>query len=111
MKYFKYNGYLGTIEPQIEEGTLFGKLAFIRDLVTYESDNMTDLKQQFEISVDAYLAECIELGKIADIPCKGTFNVRVSPSLHREAVIASGEESLNSFVAQAIQEKILRIDQ
>ena len=37
MSYLKYKGYLGTIEPDLETGELFGKLAFIRDLITYEA--------------------------------------------------------------------------
>ncbi len=107
--YLKYKGYLGSIEPQIEEGTLFGKLVFIRDLVTYEADNLTDLTREFQASVNAYLEGCQDVGKEPDKPCKGTFNVRVKPNLHRDAVIAAGDESLNSFVAEAIKEKIERI--
>ena len=103
--YLKYKGYLGSIEPQIEDGTLFGKLVFIRDLVTYEAGNLTDLKREFEISVDEYLTDCEAVGKEADKPCKGSFNVRVTPNLHKDAVIAAGDESLNSFVAEAIKEK------
>ncbi len=107
-KYLNYKGYLGTIEPQIEDGILYGKLAFIRDLVTYESRNLIDLKKEFETSVDMYLDDCKELEKEPDTPCKGSFNVRVSPELHKEAVIAAGGESLNSFVTAAMQEKIMQ---
>ncbi len=45
MTYLHYKGYLGTIEPQLDNDTLYGKLAFIRDLVTYEADNLTLLKK------------------------------------------------------------------
>lgn len=107
-KHLRYKGYLGTIEPQLEDGVLFGKLAFIRDLVTYESLNLIDLKKEFETSVDIYLEECKELGKEPDTPCKGSFNVRVSPELHKDAVLAAGNDSLNSFVTVAIEEKIAR---
>ncbi|MEY8204041.1 MAG: type II toxin-antitoxin system HicB family antitoxin [Bermanella sp.] len=107
-EYLKYKGYLGTIEPQIEDGTLFGKLAFIRDLITYESPNLIDLKREFEASVDVYLEDCAELGKDADTPCKGSFNVRITPHLHQDAVLAAGGKSLNAFVSEAIKEKIER---
>ncbi len=40
---------------------------------------------------------------------KGTFNVRISPELHRQAVLASGDHSHNAFVSDAIQEKLVRL--
>jgi len=43
-----------------------------------------------------------------DQPFKGTFNVRISPEMHRKAVLASSN-SLNSFVSDAIQEKLIRL--
>lgn len=108
MTYLKYKGYLGTIEPDIEEGTLFGKVAFIRDLVTYEAENLKQLEQEFQASVDDYLAFCAEQGKEPNKPLKGVFNVRISPELHRAAVIAMGDTSLNAFVGEAIKEKLER---
>ncbi|NEU32775.1 toxin-antitoxin system HicB family antitoxin, partial [bacterium LRH843] len=48
------------------------------------------------------------LNKKPDQPFKGTFNVRISPDLHRKAVLASSN-SLNNFVSDAIQEKLMRL--
>lgn len=108
MTHFEYQGYLGTIEPEVKSGTLFGKLAYIRDLVTYEATTLTELEKEFHISVDEYLLSCVELNREPNLPCKGVFNVRTSPELHRAAVIASGEQSLNAFVCEAISEKVNR---
>ena len=108
MTYLEYKGYVGTIEPQLEDNTLFGKLAFIRDLVTYEADNLAQLKREFELSVDAYLESCKELGQTPNVPFKGVFNVRINPEIHRQAALAAGEKTLNAFVAEAISEKIAR---
>jgi len=79
MTYLEYKGYLGTIEPELEDNTLFGKLAFIRDMVTYEAHDLAGLRHEFEQSVEAYLESCRELGRAPDTPFKDTFNVRVSP--------------------------------
>lgn len=108
MTYLNYKGYLGTIEPQLSDDTLFGKLAFIRDLVTYEAATLAQLKKEFEFSVDAYLQDCQELGREPNAPFKGSFNVRTTPELHRQAVAAAGDMSLNAFVSQAIAEKVQR---
>lgn len=110
MTYLKYKGYLGTIEPNLEEGTLFGKVAFIRDLVTYEAENLKQLQQEFQVSVDDYLEFCTERSKEPNKPLKGSFNVRISPELHRAAVMAVGDGSLNAFVGEAIKEKLQRTE-
>ena len=53
-----YKGYLGTVEYTEEDGVLFGKLAGIRDLVSYHADSIQELKKVFEESVDDYLEFC-----------------------------------------------------
>jgi predicted HicB family RNase H-like nuclease len=110
MTYLNYKGYLGTIEPQLSDDTLFGKLAFIRDTVTYEAPTLAELRKEFECSVDTYLESCKELGREPNVPFKGSFNVRTTPELHqRAAFVASGlDMSLNAFVSQAIAEKLER---
>jgi predicted HicB family RNase H-like nuclease len=102
----EYKGYQGTIEADLATGLLYGKLAFIRDLVTYEAETLPELNKEFCFSVDEYLSDCEELNKTPDKLFKGSFNVRTGPDLHRQAVIAAQGESLNSFVCEAIKEKI-----
>lgn len=107
-KYLRYKGYLGTIEPQLEDGCLYGKLAFIRDLVTYEANTLPDLEAQFHKSVDGYLSDCAELNKEPEKPFKGSLNIRIGSELHREAVLASDDQTLNAFICDAIAEKVKR---
>ncbi len=59
----------------------------------------------FYASIDDYLELCQEIGKAPDREYRGTFNVRVSPELHREAALAAEamDISLNQFVADALQ--------
>lgn len=110
MTYLRYKGYLGTIEPELESNTLFGKLAFIRDTVSYEAVTLKELENEFKVSVDEYLLSCEELGREPQKPCKGSFNIRTGEDLHREAVIAAEGQSLNAFVCDAIREKIAKVN-
>lgn len=110
MTYLTYKGYQGTIEPQVEDGILYGKIAFIRDLVTYEAVDLPNLQKEFETSVDDYLADCLALGKEPNKPFKGSFNVRIDPNLHRAAAIAAKDMSLNAFVAKAIESEVERVN-
>lgn len=109
MTYLRYKKCLGSIEAELESNTLFGKLAFIRDTVTYEGTTLKELEEEFRRSVDEYLVSCEELGRSPQTPCKGSFNIRTGEELHRDAVLAAEGQSLNAFVCDAIREKIERI--
>lgn len=108
MKHLKYKGYLGTVEPDFDNNILYGKLAFIGDLVTYEAETLAELEQEFKVSVDLYLQACAEDGKKPDTPFKGVFNVRVDPDLHRRVAELALEEdlSLNAFVNKALEKEV-----
>ena len=108
MNMMNYKDYMGTVEYSSEDHCLFGKLAFIRDLVTYEAKTIPDLEAQFKSAVDDYLINCEAQGLTANTPCKGVFNVRTGPELHRAAVIAAKDQSLNAFVCEALREKLER---
>lgn len=110
MKPLQYKGYLGSVECNVEDDCLYGRILYVNDLVNYEADSPVALLQAFEAAVDDYLNTCGELGREPEKSFKGSFNVRVSPELHREAAkqAAIYEESLNEFVGQAVKEKVER---
>ncbi|MFY0676783.1 MAG: type II toxin-antitoxin system HicB family antitoxin [Neptuniibacter sp.] len=76
MTYLEYKGYQGTIESQLDNGTLYGKIAFIRDLVTYCGPTLEKLTLEFKISVDEYLEDCLKLGKIPNKPFISAVNFK-----------------------------------
>ena len=59
--YLSYKGYKGSIEIDLENNMLFGKVMAIRDTITYKANTLGNLKIEFELSVDDYLAYCEEL--------------------------------------------------
>ena len=99
-----YKGYYGSAEVSVEDDVLHGRLLFIKDVVTYEAETPGALMTAFQEAVDDYLATCQEMGETPDVPFKGTFNVRVGPSRHREAALAARRkgQSLNDYVVKAI---------
>lgn len=57
-----YKGYTATFEVDEEDGVLHGRVAGIRDLVTFESETIEGLEREFRTSVDIYLEWCAERG-------------------------------------------------
>jgi len=105
MKTLKYKGYTGTVEFDPDDKTFYGRVIDLKDVITFESQDATKLEEEFQISVDAYLEFCEDLGDEPEKPYSGKFNVRISPELHRLASIKAIEEniSLNTFVAYAME--------
>ena len=61
------------------------------------------LKQDFQEAVDDYLDMCSEQGVKPEKVYRGSFNIRISPDLHRKISLyaAAKKCSLNSVVEQA----------
>jgi predicted HicB family RNase H-like nuclease len=97
-----YKGYQGSVE--FEDGRLVLQILHITDFISGECNAAGDAQTAFKTLVDDYLAACEEAGKQPDKPFKGSFNVRVSPDLHRQAAMAAADVgvSLNAFVEKAI---------
>lgn len=104
----QYKGYTGSVEFSEEDECLFGKVLGVRALISYEGMSVQELKKDFMDSIDDYLAMCEQEGMTPEKSYKGSFNVRVSPDIHRDAAICAAESglSLNSFVAQALSNAI-----
>lgn len=106
MNALSYKGYVGSAELSAEDGVFFGKIRFIRDLVSYEAETAKGLVEAFETAVEDYLADCAASGREPDVPFKGSFNVRIGPSLHRRLAMAALDRgvSLNDVVASTLDE-------
>ena len=104
----EYKGYLGSVEFSEEDALFYGKVLGIRALVPYEGNNAQGLIADFHGAVDDYLELCAQQGKEPERAYKGSFNVRISPELHKQAVIAamSRNMTLNSFVESSIAQAV-----
>ena len=101
----EYKGYVGNVEFSEEDEVFFGKVIGIRSLISYEGATAKELIKDFHDAVDDYLALCEAEGKEPEKAYKGSFNIRISPELHKQAVrcAESNQMSLNSFVEKALK--------
>ena len=104
----EYKGYFTRVEYSADDNVLYGKIEGIRDLVNFACDKVDDIEKSFHEAVDDYLAFCADIGQEPDKTYSGSFNVRVSPELHRAAALAADREGvkLNAYVRAAIQDKV-----
>ena len=64
----KYKGYCADIEIDFEDRILHGKIAGIRDLVTFESETVDGIVREFHSAVDDYLEFCARLEQLPNEP-------------------------------------------
>ena len=104
----EYKDYIGSVEYSHEDKCFFGKLEMIDDLVTFEATNVDELETNFQNAVDDYIITCQELGREPQKTYKGTFNIRIEPSLHKkiykEALKAG--MSLNAFIKDTLDHRV-----
>lgn len=105
----EYKGYVGSVEFSEEDALFFGKVLGVRALISYEGENARDLVEDFHSAVDDYLELCAAEGVEPEKAYKGSFNVRISPELHKKAAIAAMAKqiSLNRFVEESIVRAVL----
>jgi predicted HicB family RNase H-like nuclease len=109
MDILTYKGYIGTVHFSSEDDVFYGKIEGIRDLVSFEGQSVDELKKAFQEAVEDYLEFCKQIGKRPEKSYKGSFNIRISPEIHRQAIIKATMLgiSLNQLVQKAIEKVII----
>lgn len=100
-----YKNYIGTVNFSEEDGVFFGKVIGITDSISFEGDSVDSLVEDFHNAVDEYLEFCAENNKEPQKQYKGSFNVRISPDLHRQASLMAQAQhiSLNNLIEQSVK--------
>jgi predicted HicB family RNase H-like nuclease len=102
-----YSGYYGSVHYSDEDRVFYGKVEFIRALISYEGTDVHSLRGAFEEAVDDYLETCKEKGIAVERPFKGSFNVRIGADLHRRVALAAAQKgiTLNKYIAEMLEKE------
>lgn len=95
MKTFTYKGYTASLDFDLEENYLYGKIQGINDVISFDGKTPKEAKANFEAMVDEYLAYCKSIGKDPDKSYSGTFNIRTTEEIHRKLSQKAIEEGLS----------------
>ena len=107
-KMMEYKGYHAQVEYDADDSFFVGKVYGISDSLFFHGTSVKELEAMFHQSVDNYLQMCAETGKTPDREFKGSFNVRISPELHRKIALCAVREgiSLNQYVVEALESSL-----
>lgn len=59
----RYKNYYGAMEVDVETDSIYGRVLYIKDVVTFKAETVKQAKIEFAKSVDDYLEFCQELNK------------------------------------------------
>lgn len=101
----QYKGYVGSIEFSEDDEIFFGKVLGIRSLISYEGKNAKELLEDFHGAVDDYLKMCDAEGVKPEVAFKGSFNIRLSPDLHKKIFLYTSARhmSINKYIEQTLE--------
>lgn len=100
-----YNNFYTRVEFDAEDDILHGKILFINDTYIFHGHSIDEFKQMFHESVDMYIQDCKDEGKDPQKTFKGSFNIRISPELHRKMAIDAGDQGISQskYIEKAIE--------
>ena len=108
MNSMTYKGYYAKVNFDERDNIFWGKIAGIKDSVTFEGETVAKLTEDFHNAIDHYLDDCKKEGRSPSNPYSGKLTLRVSPSIHAEiaAAAAHAGKSLNKWVADTLDQVV-----
>jgi predicted HicB family RNase H-like nuclease len=106
-----YKDFIGSVHYSTDDELFFGRIEGIDDSISFEGSSVEELKCSFHEAVEDYIELCAINGKEPQKAYKGSFNVRISPQLHKKAVQEARIRgiSLNQFIEKVIEEKVMNL--
>jgi predicted HicB family RNase H-like nuclease len=100
----RYKGYYGSVHYDPDEPIFYGKVEFIKALISYEAIDAVGIKRAFEEAVDDYLEMCRQESIEPEQPFKGSLNIRTGHELHQKVALAALKEkiSINKYICQTL---------
>lgn len=105
MGLLKYKGYTGSVDYSEEDNCLYGKvLGMSKDNITYEGQDVDELRRDFEGAIDDYLALCKANGKEPRTPYSGNLNIRITPEIHSRIAMMAMQAgvTINAFIKDTL---------
>ena len=107
----QYKGYYGSVNFDADDLIFYGKLEFVKSLISYEGETAKEIDTAFKEAVDDYIETCTLRNIEPEKPFKGSLNIRIGRELHEKAALIAKEtgcSSLNEFIKQALDHEIKR---
>jgi len=108
MNAMTYKGYTARIEYDERDNIFAGRILGIRTIISFHGETVAGLREEFELAIKDYLADCKEQGVHPEKPASGKLLLRVPPEIHGRALVAAqaAGKSLNQWATEVLQRAV-----
>lgn len=106
MNAMTYKGYAARVEFDARDNIFVGRIAGIRDIVSFHAETVKALRAAFAEAVDDYVGACAKVGKTPEKSASGKMMLRVPPEVHGSAIVAAetAGKSLNQWATEVLRD-------
>lgn len=104
----QYGNYYGTVEFDLKERRIYGRILGLNDKISYEGTDLDSLERDFREAVNDYVNFCNEIGKEPEKSFSGKILLRVDPELHGQVAAAAQRSgmSINAWLNEALRASV-----
>jgi len=108
MNTMSHQGYTARIEYDERDNIFVGRILGIRSIISFHGDTVNELRREFQVAIEDYLAECAERGVDPEKPVSGKLLLRVPPEVHGRAQVAAqaSGKSLNQWATDVLTQAL-----
>lgn len=105
MNTMTYKGYTARIEFDERDEVFAGRILGIRTIISFHGETVAQLRAEFELAINDYLADCKEQNIQPEKPASGKLLLRVPPEIHGRALVAAqaAGKSLNQWATEVLK--------
>jgi len=99
-------GYWARITFDPEAELFHGEIINIRDVITFQGTEVSELRRALKDSVEDFLEFCASRGEEPEPPFSGRLTVQLSPEQHRKVVLAAQRagKNIETWVADTLEQ-------
>lgn len=104
MKAMTYKSYAAHIAYSDEDECFVGRVAGIRDSITFHGESVQEIRAAFCEAVDFYLTTCFERGEEPNKPHSGKILLRLDPAVHAHIAFQAQAhgKSINQYAGEVL---------
>ncbi len=99
-----HKGYFARISFDPSADSFHGRVIGLRDVIDFYGRTPEELREEFRVSVDDYLAWCTEEGTRPEKTWQGKLTVRIGEDLRNRIAVAAAaqDESINAWITEVL---------
>lgn len=99
-----YKGYAAHIAYSDEDECFVGRVAGIKDIVTFHGESVSEIRAAFQEAIDFYLSTCAERGEQPNKPYSGKILLRLDPAIHAHIAMQAQVQgkSINQYASEVL---------